>query len=324
MRKQTILVVGGAGFIGSHVNKQLNLSGYETLVFDNFSTGDRRAVTHGTVIEGDLANCEDLRAVFQDNAIDAVMHFAASIDVGESVIHPEKYYRNNVLNTLNLLNAMREHGVSRLIFSSSAAIFGYPQENPISEDHPKNPMNPYGETKLIVERILRDFDRAYGIKSCSLRYFNAAGGDPEGEIKNYKVAESNLIPVVLRSVKEGKNPVTIFGNDYSTTDGTCIRDYIHIWDLGAAHIAAMERLFSLGVSSCYNLGNGQGFSVAEVIKTVEDVTKKSVKVCQGNRRVGDPPALFADAKKARQELNWNPQYPQIDKMIDHAWKALCH
>lgn len=320
--EKTILVVGGAGYIGSHVNKQLDDAGYQTVVYDNLSTGSRKAVTRGTFIEGDIANSELLDEVFKAHKIDAVMHFAAFTDVGESVVNPLKYYHNNVCHTLNLLNAMQRNKVKIFIFSSTAAIFGLPQDDRITESHPQQPINPYGESKLMVEQILRDMDNAYGIRSCCLRYFNAAGGDPDQEVKNFKKKESNLIPVILRSLKNGDHSMTIFGTDYDTPDGTCIRDYIHILDLGQAHIQAMEQLFEGKPSCCYNLGNGQGFSVKEVIQAAEKVTQIPVKSVNGSRRQGDPPILLADSEKAFKELGWRPQFSNLEEMISHAWKAL--
>jgi len=321
--KKTILVVGGAGFIGSHVVKMLDQHGYRPIVFDNLSTGSRNAVTRGHFIEGDLANPSDLESVFNDFKIDAVMHFAGLIDVGESVKEPAKYYINNVSYTLNLLEAMRRHGVKILIFSSTAAIFGIPEHNtPIKEDCPKQPINPYGQTKLMVETILHDYDAAYGLKSTALRYFNAAGGDPDGEIKNYKKKESNLIPLILKSLQQPNGILTINGTDYLTPDGTCIRDYIHLEDLGSAHILAMEKLFNGAPSVNYNLGNGQGFSIREVIQAAEKVTGLHVKTHEGPRRPGDPSILIADSQKAKKELQWQPRYLSLESMITHAWQSL--
>lgn len=320
MPSKTILIVGGAGFVGSHVNKMLQNHGYQTVVFDNLSLGDRRTILKGQFFQGDMANLSDLEKAFSQYSFDAVMHFAALIDVGESITKPSEYYRNNVVNTLNLLEIMSKHAVKNFIFSSSAAIFGMPKEKLISESHPCHPINPYGETKLIVEKMLRDFDNAYGLKSSCLRYFNAAGGDPDGEVKNFKKKETNLIPIILRSLKAAK-PVTIFGTDYPTPDGSCVRDYVHVNDLGAAHIIAMEQLFKDGVSTFYNLGNGQGFSVKEVINAVEKVTGLRVNAVEGARRPGDPPILVADSQKAHEKLDWKPKY-QLEEMIQHSWKAL--
>ena len=315
-----ILIVGGAGFIGSHVNKMLHRAGYETIVLDNLSCGHREAVRYGIFIEGDLADTALLNHIFESYSIEAVMHFAAFIDVGESVINPAKYYLNNVVHTLNLLTAMQRYEVKNFIFSSTAAIFGYPLEPLIKEDHPCKPINPYGETKWIIEKMVRDFEAAYGLKFCCLRYFNAAGGDPEVEIKNHQIQTSNLIPRILLSLKKSDSIVTIYGNDYSTPDGTCIRDYIHIEDLGTAHILAMEQLLVGSSSKCYNLGNGQGFSVKEVIHAVESVLSRKVQVVEGERRLGDPPILLADPTKATHELNWHPRY-SLEEMIEHAWRA---
>lgn len=317
----TILVTGGAGFIGSYVNKQLNQAGYQTIVYDNLSHGNQAAVCQGEFIKGDIGDKEQLESVFNRYSIRAVMHFAAFIDVGESVREPANYYLNNVVNTLTLLNTMLKYDVKTLVFSSSAAIFGTPQTECIKESHSCNPINPYGETKWVIEKILRDFNQAYEFKSCCLRYFNAAGGDPEGQIKNYQKQVTNLIPLALRSVKFNR-PLTIFGHDYATRDGTCIRDYIHIHDLGTAHLLGMERLFAGSPSMAYNLGNGQGYTVKEVIKAVEKVTGHSIDARQGPRRPGDPPILLADAALAKQELGWKPIYPDLETMIEHAWKAL--
>lgn len=322
MTKRTILVAGGAGFIGSQVNQMLNAAGYQTVILDNLSQGNQNTLFNGTFIQGDIGDPYLLDQIFKNHQIDAVMHFAAFIDVGESVKDPAKYYTNNVVKTLTLLQSMINHHVKCFIFSSSAAIFGYPQFLPITEDHPSYPINPYGETKWIVEKILRDFDKAYGLKSCCLRYFNAAGGDPDGKIKNYQKQALNLIPIVLKNLKSEKGSITIFGTDYPTPDGTCIRDYIHIQDLGVAHIQGLEKLLSENSSSYYNLGNGRGYSVKEVIQATEKVTGKKVNVILGERRPGDPPTLVADSQKAYKELGWKPQYPSLEIMIEHAWNAI--
>jgi UDP-glucose 4-epimerase len=318
--QQTVLVAGGAGFIGSYVVKRLNQAGYQTVTLDNLSRGKRQAVCYGQFIEGDIGNIETLNQIFNYYQIDAVMHFAAFIDVGESVENPSKYYFNNVVNTLTLLNSMLKHRIKTFIFSSSAAIFGVPLYEGILEDHPCFPINPYGETKWMVEKILRDFDLAYGLKSCCLRYFNAAGGDPDREIKNYQIQVTNLIPLALRKL-EMDQPLTIFGTDYSTPDGTCIRDYIHIADLATAHLVAMEKLLAGASSSYYNLGNGQGYSVREVVQAIEKVTGKKLVTIEGARRPGDPPILLANAHKAAQELGWHPRYTALETMIEHAWKT---
>jgi UDP-glucose 4-epimerase len=320
--QKTVLVVGGAGYIGSHVTKMLHEVGYNTVVLDNLSRGNRKAVTQGTFIEGDIADNACLETLFKDHKIDAVMHFAALIDVGESIVNPSQYYANNVAATLNLLNAILRHSIKTFIFSSTAAVYGIPLENPIPETHPCKPINPYGESKLFVEKILRDYDQAYGLKSCCLRYFNAAGGDPDGEIKNYKSKESNLIPIALRSLLNPQSKLTIYGSDYPTPDGTCIRDYVHVCDLATAHITAMEQLMQGQPSSIYNLGTGQGFSVREVIHAIEKVTDKKLNIIEGQRRPGDPPILVADAQRAKKELHWKPRFSSLETMIDHAWKSL--
>lgn len=318
MLKKKILVVGGAGFIGSLVNKVLHDQGYDTVVFDNLIKGNRRRVKWGTFIKGDIKSPRALEKLFQQHHFAAVMHFAALIDVGESVLHPDIYYKNNVVGTLNLLETMHKHQVSTFIFSSSAAVYGMPQHHLIEENHPTHPINPYGQTKLMVEKLLDDFDAAYGIKSAKLRYFNAAGGDPDGIIQNDNQKKSNLIPIVLESIKRNL-PVTIYGTDYPTPDGTCIRDYIHIYDLATAHILAMEKLFQDRVSQVYNLGNGNGFSVREVIRVAEKVSQRPVTIIEGDRRPGDPPYLLANATKAKQQLNWIIKYPTLESMISHAY-----
>lgn len=321
MKKNKILVTGGAGFIGSHVNEMLFEAGYETVVFDNLSKGNQKAVLHGTFVQGDLSDEKALDELFQKNKFDAVMHFAASTDVGESVSDPALYFKNNVVNTIHLLDAMRKYRVKNFIFSSSAAVYGNPLSEKITEEHPCKPINPYGESKLIVEKILEAYDKAYGLKSISLRYFNAAGGDPKGQIKNFKKKENNLIPIALKALKEN-GTLTIFGIDYPTKDGTCVRDYIHIHDLGSAHIAAMDHLLKGGKSAVYNLGNGQGFTIREVIAEAEKVTGRKLKVVEGNRRPGDPAVLVADAQEAGKKLGWKPKYSDLASMIEHAWKAL--
>ena len=321
MNPSAVLIVGGAGYIGSHIAKMLWKRGYRTLVFDSLSLGNQDAVKYSPLIQGNLSDVHALDQLFDTYPIQAVIHCAALIDVGESVVHPAEYYLNNVTYTLNLLNAMRNHGVTTLIFSSSAAIFGMPQHPKIDESHPCNPINPYGKTKLVVEGILRDYDTAYGLKSTCVRYFNAAGGDPDGEIKDHKLRTTNLIPILIKTLQQ-KTPITIFGTDYPTLDGTCIRDYVHIEDLGEVHIRAMEKLLQEKQSTHYNLGNGNGFSVKQVISAAEKVTGLKANIIEGPRRAGDPPILVADSKKAREELDWHPQYAEIETMIAHAWNAL--
>lgn len=317
-----ILMTGGAGYIGSYTNKLLNETGYETLVLDNLVNGDPRAVTKGIFIEGDSGNHQLLDEIFQSYPISAVMHFAAYLDVGESVRDPAKYYQNNVCNTLVLLNAMIRHHIKNFIFSSSAAIFGNPKKMPVQEEDPPHPINPYGETKLIVEHILRDYDQAYGLRSSILRYFNVAGGDPKGELKNYRCNQSNLIPTALKSILNPEGTMTIFGTDYPTHDGTGIRDYIHLHDLAEAHILALAQLMEEGKSTHYNLGNGQGFSVREVLTAVQKVTGKPLNIVEGPRRAGDPALLIADATKANKVLKWSPKFSELEKIVGDAWKTM--
>lgn len=318
---KTILVVGGAGYVGSHVNKLLKSSHYQSIVFDNFSRGSKKTIENTFFCEGDLQNLQNLEEVFSQFSFSAVMHFAAFTDVGESILDPAKYYKNNVVNTLNLLETMRKFHVNKLVFSSSAAIFGLPQEKLIKEDHPVHPINPYGRTKLMIEEILHDYSNAYNFRSISLRYFNAAGGDPEKKIKYYVTKPNNLIPIVLNALKNDHS-VIINGTDYPTVDGTCIRDYIHIDDLGQAHLLALEKLLNEGSTDFYNLGNGRGYSVKEVIASAEKITGLKAKTVEGPRRPGDPPYLLADSQKAIVHLGWQPKYPDLDIMIEHAWKAL--
>jgi UDP-glucose 4-epimerase len=318
---KNILITGGAGYIGSQVAKRIEKAGYRPIIFDDLSTGDRRAALNHGFIQGSLSDPKALDALFSQYNILAVMHFAASIDVGESVKDPAKYYLNNVAGSLNLFEAMRSHHVNILIFSSTAAIFGHPSQKKIKENHPKEPINPYGASKLMVEKILQDYDAAYGMKSSCLRYFNAAGGDPEGLIKNYKKKENNLIPLVLRSLKYKQHPITIYGTNYPTPDGTCIRDYIHIEDLAEAHLLAMEKLLQGAQSANYNLGNGNGFSVKEVIEAAERTTGLKAHVIEGARREGDPAILIANSAKAKKELGWSPKLSSLETMLETAWRA---
>lgn len=320
MKQPLVLIVGGAGFIGSHVNKMLHRKGYQTIVLDNLSRGHSAAVRYGALIQGDLADPIILKHIFETYAIQAVIHFAAFIDIGESVHQPAKYYFNNVCCTINLLTTMLQYQIKRLIFSSTAAIFGQPLTSHIREDHPCQPINPYGTSKWMIEKILRDFEIAYDLKFCCLRYFNAAGGDPEGELKNYQMHTPNLIPRILLSLKKSEGVVNIYGTDYPTPDGTCIRDFIHLEDLGAAHITAMEQLLAGAPSNHYNLGNGKGFSVRQVIQAVEEVLNKKLQIIEGARRPGDPAMLLADSSKAARQLNWHPCY-SLQEMIEHAWIA---
>lgn len=317
---KTILVVGGAGYIGSHMVKKLQAQQYRVIVLDNLSAGFVDAVIGGELLVGDLADKKALQQLFQEQQIDAVMHFAAHIQVGESNQRPDKYYDNNVVRTLNLLNVMVEAGVKRFIFSSTAAIFGEPQYVPIDEKHPQQPINTYGRTKLMLEHILQDYDRAFALKSVCLRYFNAAGADPDGQLGERHDPETHLIPLVLQAAAGRRPAITVFGQDYDTPDGTCIRDYIHINDLCQAHLLALEQLLNGADSAAYNLGNGEGFSVKQVIDVAEEVTGLKIPVQMGERREGDPARLVADAQQARQALGWKPQYADLKTIIAHAWQ----
>ncbi len=315
-----ILVVGGAGYIGSHMVVRLLEEEADATTLDNLSGGYRDSVLGGAFIEGDLADIEFLDKVFSENKFDAVMHFASFIEVGESIHSPAKYYRNNVTNTQNLLDAMVKHGVLHFIFSSTAATFGEPEYIPIDEKHPMLPINPYGRTKLMVEQMLADYDQAYGLKSISLRYFNAAGADPETRIGERHVPETHLIPLVLQVASGRRESISIFGQDYDTPDGTCIRDYIHICDLCEAHWLAIKSLQASNATAAYNLGNGNGFSVKEVIESASKVTGVDIPVVVAERRTGDPARLVADATLAREKLAWQPQFDSLDTIIEHAWK----
>lgn len=313
-----VLVIGGAGYIGSHMVKLLGQQGASVTTLDDLSSGHRDAVLCGDFVQGNFGDRAVLDAVLS-NGFDAVMHFASFIQVGESVQQPDKYYRNNVTNTLGLLDAMRAHGVNKFIFSSTAATFGEPQYTPIDERHPQQPINPYGRTKLMVEQALADYDKAYGFKSVCLRYFNAAGADPEGQLGERHDPETHLIPLVLQAASGRRPNINVFGRDYDTPDGTCIRDYIHINDLCSAHWLALQSLMNGGPSQAYNLGNGNGFSVKEVIDTAERVTRRKIAVVNGPRRAGDPARLVADATQARQNLGWQPQYADLPTIVQHAW-----
>lgn len=315
-----ILIVGGAGYIGSHVNKLLNKSGCKTVVFDNLVCGHRDAVKWGEFELGDLADRDQIRRCFRKYPIEAVMHFSAFAYVGESVIHPAKYYLNNVANTLNLLECMRESNVRYFIFSSTCATYGVPEEVPIGEEHPQRPVNPYGRSKLMVEDILEDYDKAYGIRHVNLRYFNAAGADPEGEIGERHDPETHLIPLAVYAALGINNDIRIFGTDYPTKDGTCIRDYIHVNDLSDAHIRALQYLRDKDMSNSFNLGNGTGHSVREIIDTVKRVSGKDFKVIEAERREGDPPVLISNYKKAVDVLDWRPQYADIDTIVETAYR----
>lgn len=314
-----VLVVGGAGYIGSHMVRMLIDRGHQPVVFDNLSTGYRDAVPGDALVEGDLAEAADLDAMFRAHRFDGVMHFASFIQVGESVREPAKYYRNNIANTLNLLDAMRRHGANHFIFSSTAAIFGEPDYVPIDERHPRRPINPYGFSKFAIEQVLADYDRAYGLRSTCLRYFNAAGADPEGRLGERHEPETHLIPLVLQAASGRRSHIDVFGQDYDTPDGTCVRDYIHVVDLCDAHLLALDRLRGGAPSTAYNLGNGNGFSVKEVIQTSERVAGIAIATHYAGRRAGDPARLVADARLARADLGWRPNYDSLETIVRHAW-----
>ncbi|MBF0126887.1 MAG: UDP-glucose 4-epimerase GalE [Magnetococcales bacterium] len=316
-----ILVVGGAGYIGSLMVKQLLRAGYRVVVLDNFSTGHRDALVGGELVEANLAHAATLNALFMTHAIDAVLHFASFIQVGESVRHPGRYYGNNFSATLTLLEAMVQAGVSRFIFSSSAAVYGTPRDAaPMDEEHPKEPLNPYGRSKWMVEQLLDDFAVAHGVNFVALRYFNAAGADPEGGLGERHLPETHLIPVLLQVASGRQARVVVHGQDYPTPDGTCIRDYVHVADLCQAHLRALEYLLDGGESTVCNLGNGAGFSVNEVIATVERVTGKPLPVVYGPRRPGDSARLVANARKASVLLDWQPRWSDLQAIVAHAWR----
>lgn len=315
-----ILVVGGAGYIGSHVVRALQQSNKEIVVFDNLEKGHREAIPDVPLYEGDLRKKEDVRAVFETYHIDAAMHFSAYSIVGESMEKPEMYYENNLLGTLNLLTAMKNCGVKHFIFSSTAAVYGDPQNIPIDEKHPTSPTNPYGETKLAVEKMLAWFDKIYGIKSISLRYFNAAGADPQGDIGELHAPETHLIPLVIEAALGHSEQISIFGDNYTTKDGTCIRDYIHVTDLADAHIRALDYLSSGNESDVFNLGNGSGYSVKEIITVARAVTGMEIPIRIAGRRPGDPPLLIASSKKARAVLDWKPKFYDIRTIVATAWR----
>lgn len=314
-----LLIVGGAGYIGSHMVKTLLDRGRHVITLDNLCAGYRDAVLGGEFIHGDIADAGLLDSIFRSHRVDGVMHFASFIQVGESVRNPAGYYRNNFSNTLNLLDAMVAHKVRHFVFSSTAAIFGEPERTPIDEKHPVEPINPYGASKAMVERALADYDAAYGLKSVCLRYFNAAGADPSGLLGERHEPETHLLPLVLQAAGGRRDAITVFGRDYDTPDGTCIRDYIHVVDLCEAHLLAMDSLQRGRGSAAYNLGNGGGYSVQQVIDTARAVTRRPIRVVNGARRAGDPARLVADASLMRADLGWQPQYPELETIVAHAW-----
>jgi UDP-glucose-4-epimerase GalE len=316
----TILVTGGAGYVGSHACKALAAAGHTPIAYDNLSRGHREFARWGPLEVGDIGDAAKLDTVFARHRIDAVMHFAALAYVGESVDEPALYYRNNVGGTLELLEAMRRAGVGLLVFSSTCATYGVPERMPITEDLPQQPINPYGATKLMIERVLRDYGPAYGLRSVALRYFNAAGCDPDGEVGEDHEPETHLIPRVLMAA-EGRLPrVEVFGTDYPTPDGTCLRDYIHVADLADGHVRALDYLRRGGATTAINLGTGRAFSVREVIAAAERVTGRRVPVHEAARRTGDPPVLVADATRARALLGFAPHFTEIEPIVATAWR----
>jgi UDP-glucose 4-epimerase len=314
-----ILVTGGAGYIGSHTVKLLLESDYDVLVFDSMELGHSEAVMGGQIICGNLLDRESLDNVLGGFPIEAVIHFAAYASVGDSVADPGKYFANNIAGGLNLVDSMRAHGINKIIFSSSAATYGEPLHIPIEETHPQNPTNPYGETKLMFEKILKWYDIAYGIKSVSLRYFNAAGADPSGRIGEDHNPEQHLIPIVLQTALGQRESIKVFGNDWDTPDGTCVRDYIHVVDLAQAHLLALQALESGAQTTAYNLGNGDGQSVRQVIEAAEQVVGRKISAEIAPRRPGDPARLVASSDKLKKDLGWKPKFPELHRIIETAW-----
>lgn len=323
MATPTILVTGGAGYIGSQAVLALRDAGYEVVILDNLVYGHRdlvETVLKVELIQGDIGDRNLLDQIFKTRDFSAVMHFAAYAYVGESVTQPAKYYRNNVVGTLTLLEAMCDAGIKNFVFSSTCATYGVPQQLPIPENHPQHPINPYGMSKLMVEQILDDFDHAYGLRSVRFRYFNAAGADPQGRLGEDHAPETHLIPLVLLTALGKRESISVFGSDYDTPDGTCIRDYIHVSDLAEAHILGLEYLLKGGSTEVFNLGNGRGFSIQEVIEAARRVTQHPIPVTLADRRPGDPPSLVGSAQKAQQILGWKPQYADIETILKHAWQ----
>lgn len=315
-----ILVCGGAGYIGAHMVKSLAKAGHDVTVFDNLSTGHRAAVRWGELVEGDLLDTDALRRLFAAREFDGVMHFCAMSQVGESVRQPYSYYRNNVTGSLNLLEAMKQADVSRLVFSSTAAVYGQPMGDILDEAHPTAPINPYGASKLMVERMLQDAAQAYGLRSVALRYFNAAGADPEGEIGESHSPETHLVPNVLRNALGQGGGLQVYGNDYATRDGTCVRDYVHVVDLAEAHLLALRHLDRHAGAHQFNLGSGTGCTVMEIIEAARLVTGCPIEFALAPRRLGDPPTLVADATRATRTLGWQPRFTDVRSIIETAWR----
>jgi len=317
--KPAVLITGGAGYIGSHTAYLMTQKGYKVIILDSLEHGQTFDHTWATCINSDFADEKVLKKIFETHNIEAVIHFAGFIEVGESVKNPMKFYENNVLKTIKLLKSMIAHNVKKFIFSSSCAVYGNPQWLPLTEDHPKNPISPYGKNKLMVEMALQDFANAYDLHYVALRYFNAAGAMPEQGLGENHNPETHLIPIIFRAVIE-KRPFYIFGTDYDTKDGSCIRDFIHVWDLAQAHWLALEYLNKGNTSDCFNLGTGNGFSVKEVCKTVEKICKHKLNILHKDRRPGDPPMLIADPKKAKDKLGWQAQYSDLENILKTAYE----
>jgi UDP-glucose-4-epimerase GalE len=315
-----VLVTGGAGYIGSHTLGPLESEGFTPLVLDNFSGGRREFVGGRRLVEGDLLDKDVIRKVFAENSIAGVLHFASLIQVAESCADPRKYYTHNILASLNLLDVMLEFGVKVLIFSSSAAVYGVPEKNPIPETHPVRPVNPYGQTKAVVERVLEDYGRAYGLRSVSLRYFNAAGADPSGKLGEAHDPETHLIPNIMRSILGERPALEVFGTDFPTPDGTAVRDYVHVADLASAHVLALKSVLGGGPGGFLNLGTGRGFSVREVVRTTEAVTGRPVPTVNRPRREGDVPVLLASKEKAERDLGWRLRSSELETIIESAWR----
>jgi UDP-glucose 4-epimerase len=314
-----LLVTGGAGFIGSHMCKLLRENRIEHVVFDNLERGHERATGRSPIFFGDLRDRTSIDRLFSEFDIDTVLHFAGYIEVGESVAKPSQFYRNNVAGTLNLLEAMQRAKVGKIVFSSTAAVYGEPEHTPITEDHPTRPTSPYGRTKLIAEQMLADFDKAYGVRNVCLRFFNAAGSDPEGRLGEDHRPETHLIPNVLQAIAGKRDALKLFGTDYDTPDGTCVRDYVHVMDIADAHLLAINHLDKDGESRAFNLGTGSGHSVKEVIAAAEHVTERPAKYTECARREGDPARLVASSERIKSELGWSPKHTDLRDTIAHAW-----
>jgi UDP-arabinose 4-epimerase len=318
-----ILITGGAGYIGSHTAKALAARGHEPIVLDDFSSGNRWAVRWGPLVEGSIADGDLLKRTVKRHKIDSVIHFAANAYVGESIEQPRKYFQNNVSNTLAFLHALMDCGLSDVVFSSSCATYGVPRSLPIGEEHPQVPINPYGESKLFIERVLEWYGSAHGIRFVALRYFNAAGADPENEIGECHDPETHLIPLAIRAAQERAPALKIFGTDYDTPDGTAVRDYVHVCDLASAHVKALDYLSRGGESTAFNLGTGRGYSVREIQRAVERIGGRTVPAIEKERRAGDPPILVAKADKARKSLGWEPRFTNIEEVVETAWRWHC-